>query len=162
MFLGITSAQRRKRTPAPVPPTPPAAQAGTIAIPGSISVDDEIEGTYVYSGTANEQNIPPSIDDCYISGDMVVGETITFNVTNHRVYNDGAAAPTAFRLYTSTNLKQGSEALIYSGTNTTYVIQFAELSKRLRLEADPKQTGGANLTGATVKSAYTDVITAAP
>jgi hypothetical protein len=160
MLLGITSSQRRKRGQPPV--IPPAAQAGTIAIPGSIAVDDEIDGTYVYSGTANEQNIPPSIDDCFITGDMVVGETITFNVTNHRVYNDGVAAPTVFRLYTSTNMKQGSEALIYTGTATTYVILFAELSKRLRLEADPKQTGGANLTGATVKSAYTDIITAAP
>lgn len=156
MILGIISSQQSGPVQIIV------ATSGGVTIPGSATVDEELEGTYTYVGTADEQNIPPSIEDCFISGTMVVGETITFNVTNHRVYNDGSAAPTVFRLYSASDQQQTTEALLYTGTNTTFVLTGSELSKYLRVEADPKQTGGANLTGATVKSAYTSIVLAAP
>jgi hypothetical protein len=127
-----------------------------ILIPTTISVGDSVVSTYTYNNNLGnlEANPPPSIESCYIDGDLTEGETITFNVTEHTIYNDGVFAPTVFRLYSAADMQQGGETLIYSGTSTTYVLTSSEAGKYLRLEADPKQTGGLNLTGETEYATY--------
>lgn len=126
----------------------------------ALTVGVTARGSYSFNSLLGklEANRPPSIDDCYISGDLIEGGTINFNVVGHRIYNMGFFAPTRFRLFSSGDMQGAGEVLIYDGTSTSYVLTAAEAAKRLRLEAEPRQTGGMNLTGEIVKSPYTGVV----
>ena len=141
-------------------PRPSTELASSITIPGSLSVGSLATGTYVFNGS-DEENPPPTIDSVTITAPTgyIEGETINFVISGHKVYNDGAAAATVFKLYRATGIRQQSESMIYEGTSTTYVLAAGDVGNYLRVEAIPKQTGGANLTGETVQSAYTDIIT---
>jgi hypothetical protein len=149
--LGIFSLQRGKL----VQTTEAENKVSGITVTGSLTVGSKLTGSYLFNNaTGEEANRPPSLESCFITGSITEGQTIHFNTTGHHIYNDGVIAPTVFRLYGAATIQQGGEILLYEGTNPDFLLANIHSGMFLRLEADPKQTKGANLTGETVRSTY--------
>lgn len=137
-------------------------RATNIDIPGTLSVGIEASGSYNYVNLLliPEANKPPYVESLTLSPatGLSVGMQVTATVNGLIIPNGNPAGSHTYRWYRCSDKKQGNEVLIAGATGSTYTITSSDGGYYLRCEVDPKQTGGINTTGDTVKSFHTEII----
>lgn len=136
-----------------IPPEPPTP----IEIPATLTFGVEAVGSYSYDET--ELNEPPYAEAFSISGTPEVGQTLTSTIESLVIPNGATAGTHVYRWYRSLNKTASYEELI--AATKDYVPLSSDVGWFLRSECDLKQAtaSGQNLSGATLKSVYSGLIT---
>jgi hypothetical protein len=172
IFSLLSKFKRRNGTPPPPPPPPDIGwktKAINITTPSTFKVGVKATASYDFVSElglleankvtrAKKISLTDSGGAVNLSNAPKVGVAITYSLVDQVIRSDGAIAPAFWRIYAASDIKQTGETLVYSGAATSFTPTSGLIGKRLRFEADPKQTGGKNLTGKTVKTTFTEPI----
>ena len=127
-----------------------------LTIPDLLSTQEAV-ASYDYS--SDELNPPPYAERLQISAGSEVGDTFTSTLEGLVIPNGAPAGNHSYRWYRSLNKIGSYEELIASIQE--FIATENEVGWYLRTECDPKQADGTgqNLTGETVRSEYSPLIT---
>jgi hypothetical protein len=103
-----------------------------------------------------EDNLPPTIEDVYLTGTFLVGNSITAVIRDFFSRSGYPAGSHIYKFYTASDSKGTSETLVQNSTSPNYTLLVGDNGKYIRCEVTAVQTGGLNTQSDTpVSSLYT-------
>jgi hypothetical protein len=103
-----------------------------------------------------EDNLPPTIEDVYLTGTFLVGNSITAVIRDFFSRSGYPAGSHIYKFYTASDSKGTSETLVQNSTSPNYTLLVGDNGKYIRCEVTAVQTGGLNTqSDIPVSSLYT-------
>jgi hypothetical protein len=140
-----------------------ATKSPASAVANSINVSQNSTSVSVSFNIVNgtEDNLPPSIEDVYLTSTFLVGDTVTAAVRDFFSRSGYSAGSHIYKFYRSIDNKGQSETLVQNSTSNVYTLVSGDNGRFIRCEVTPVQSGGLNTTGDPVSSIYSPVTSTA-